>query len=111
MIIPGGPVTNLGHVVSLTGSHGFPPCQGVPYEYGTANNKRVFYGSQTPYTLMSAAGNSLTAKAEEIYMGGTNPSVLCTFGLKFKVNILFAPMSCFAQIWSCQAAGSRASGS
>lgn len=78
MIISGGPVTNQGHVVSLTGKFGTPNCRNVPFEYGTANNKRVFYGSQTPYTLMTAAGNSLTAKAEEIYGGAAEPIVAWT---------------------------------
>ena len=49
---------------------------GLPFIYGTANNNRVFYGSQSPYILSSSAGNSLSAKAEEIYDGNsTCPTV------------------------------------
>ncbi len=49
----------------------------VPFKYGSANNNRVWYGSYSPYTLTSAGGSSITAKAEEIYNGSTNPQVVC----------------------------------
>lgn len=49
----------------------------VPFRYGSANNNRVWYGSYSPYTLTSAGGSSITANAEEIYNGSTNPQVVC----------------------------------
>ena len=46
------------------------------YEYGTANNKRVFYGSQSKYTLISTTGESISANAEEVYQTGTTAPVV-----------------------------------
>lgn len=48
---------------------------GIPFIYGSAKNRRVFYGEFTPYSLVSAVGASMTANAEEIYNGGSSPSV------------------------------------
>ena len=42
----------------------------IPFVFGTANNKRIFYGSHTPYTIVTASGSSMSAKAEEIYHSG-----------------------------------------
>lgn len=48
----------------------------VPFIYGSARNRRIFYGSQTPYILAAASGDTLTARAEEIYGSGmTGPAV------------------------------------
>lgn len=61
---------------TLTGVYRVNVTSGVPFVYGTANNNRVFYGSQSKYTLVSCAGSSMSANAEEIYDGSANPSVL-----------------------------------
>lgn len=64
-------------VDTLRGQPGMWQMVEVPFVYGSARNNRVFYGSQSPYTLASAAGNTLTAKAEEIYGSGmTGPAVM-----------------------------------
>lgn len=63
-------------VSSITGLTQDTGILGLPFIYGTANNNRVWYGSQSSYTLVSAAGNTLTAKPEEIYSAGaTVPTV------------------------------------
>lgn len=63
-------------VSSITGLTQDTGILGLPFIYGTANNNRVWYGSQSSYTLVSAAGNTLTAKPEEIYSSGaTVPTV------------------------------------
>lgn len=48
----------------------------LPFIYGTANNNRVWYGSYSKYTLVSTAGNTLSANAEEIYDGNANSPVV-----------------------------------
>ena len=66
---PNTPSGNVA-VLSLTGKTTSKDTN-IPYKYFTgaynAKNNRVYYGSQTPYTLTSAAGNSVTVNAEEIY--------------------------------------------
>ena len=63
-------------VSSITGLTQDTGIMGLPFIYGSANNNRVWYGSQSSYTLVSAAGNTLTAKPEEIYSAGaTVPTV------------------------------------
>lgn len=62
-------------VTSLNGTTADTSIIGLPFIYGSANNNRVWYGSQSKYTLVSAAGNSLSANAEEIYGGGSVPIV------------------------------------
>lgn len=48
----------------------------LPFIYGSANNNRIWYGSQSPYTLASSSGSTMSAKAEEVYDGGTGPSIM-----------------------------------
>ena len=75
--ISGSNLGTPGFQSGLVGQSGLLTPTGVNFIYGTANNKRVFYGSQTPYTLASAAGNTLTAKAEEVYSAGTSgPAIM-----------------------------------
>lgn len=78
--IPAGmivaPSTSTPIIGTLTGKYTNSNTSGVPFIYGTAKNNRVWYGSQTPYTLSSCAGSSMSANAEEIYNGAANPSVL-----------------------------------
>lgn len=62
------------YVSSIKGKNG-AVSTGIPYIYGSAKNKRVFYGEFTPYSLVSSVGASMTANAEEIYNGGSSPSV------------------------------------
>ena len=77
LFIDGPQMFNPGRFQSgLTGLSGVKHLTGVPFVYGTANNKRIFYGSQTPYVLCSAAGNTVSCRAEEIYAGNPNPSVV-----------------------------------
>lgn len=65
-----------GFVTNITGQTDDLGIMGLPFIYGTANNNRVWYGSQSKYTLVSAAGNTLSANAEEIYStGATAPTV------------------------------------
>lgn len=65
-----------GFVSAITGLTADLGIVGLPFVYGTANNNRVWYGSQSKYTLVSAAGNTLSANPEEIYSAGaTNPTV------------------------------------
>lgn len=59
----------------LTGSYGLHTVSGVPFEYGIAYNKRVFYGSQTKYVLASCSGSTMSVNAEDIYDGAANPVV------------------------------------
>lgn len=62
--------------VSLTGKTGLLTSDDTPFEYATVKNKRVLYGSYTPYTLATAAGNTLKVNAEDIYDGSSsNPKV------------------------------------
>lgn len=75
--VGGATIANAGFQPNLTGQSGTITPTGVNFIYGTANNKRVFYGSQTPYTLATASGSTLSAKAEEIFSSGaTAPSVM-----------------------------------
>lgn len=69
--------TNVGgFVASVTGQATDTSIAGLPFIYGTANNNRVWYGSYSKYTLVSTAGNTLSANAEEIYSAGaTAPTV------------------------------------
>ena len=68
--VGGATIANAGFQPNLTGQSGTITPTGVNFIYGTANNKRVFYGSQTPYTLATASGSTLSAKAEEIFSSG-----------------------------------------
>jgi len=61
---------------TLIGKGGTYTCSGVPFVYSAPKNTRVMYGSQTPYTLLSAAGESIQCNAEEIYGGSSNPQVI-----------------------------------
>lgn len=75
--VGGATISNAGFQPNLTGQSGTVTPTGVNFIYGTANNKRVFYGSQTPYTLATASGSTLSAKAEEVYSAGaTAPSIM-----------------------------------
>lgn len=65
---------SIAYVQTIKGKSG-SVSTGLAYIYGSANNKRVFYGEFTPYTLVSAIGSTMTANAEEVYGGGTSPSV------------------------------------
>lgn len=58
-----GTMTGNGNVISGWSSN-------MNFIYGTANNNRVFYGNQTPYTLISSTGESITANAEEVVTAG-----------------------------------------
>lgn len=69
---------NQRFILRSTGKKGTVSVTGLPFIFGTAHNKRIFYGGYTPYTLATAAGNTVTAKAEEIYNGGTVPQVFYT---------------------------------
>lgn len=53
-------------VLGLSGKGGLKTCS-IPYIYGSARNRRVFYGSQTPFILCSSAGNTITCNGEDIY--------------------------------------------
>lgn len=64
-----------GAVFTLLGNYSTVGVSSLPFVYGTARNNRVWYGSQTPYTLVSAAGNAMTANAEEIKGSASYPSV------------------------------------
>lgn len=49
----------------------------LPFVFGSARNNRIFYGSWTPFTLISASGASVQVKAEEVYASGaSHPSVI-----------------------------------
>ena len=63
-------------MMSLTGKTGVLSADDTPFEYATVKNKRVLYGSYTPYVLVTAAGNSLKVNAEDIYDGShTYPTI------------------------------------
>ena len=63
-------------MMSLTGKTGVLSADDVPFEYATVKNKRVLYGSYTPYVLATASGNTLKVNAEDIYDGShTYPTV------------------------------------
>lgn len=68
--------TALVHESKLTGNELSENITDVPFIYGTANNNRVFYGSQSPYFLTAGSGSTMSAKAEEIYTGFTGPQVI-----------------------------------
>lgn len=61
--------------VSLTGKTGILTASDTPFEYATVKNKRVLYGSYTPYILATAAGNTMKVNAEDIYDGNTAPKI------------------------------------
>lgn len=61
---------NGGFVGAQIGLGGRVALSNLPFIYGSANNNRVFYGSQSPYYICSCAGNTLSAKAEEISIAG-----------------------------------------
>lgn len=67
-----------GHTIrynKITGeANNFSSQVNLPFEYGTAKNKRVFYGSYTPYGIISGNGSKGEFLAERIYDGGTSPS-------------------------------------
>ena len=63
-------------MMRLTGKTGVLSADNTPFEYATVKNKRVLYGSYTPYVLATAAGNTLKVNAEDIYDGNhTYPTV------------------------------------
>lgn len=67
---------DVSKMVSLTGKTGTLSADDTPFEYATVKNKRVLYGSYTPYVLATAAGNTLKVNAEDIYDGShTYPTV------------------------------------
>lgn len=61
--------------VTLTGKTGILTANDTPFEYATVKNKRVLYGSYTPYILATAAGNTMKVNAEDIYDGNTAPKI------------------------------------
>ena len=61
--------------VALTGKTGILTANDTPFEYATVKNKRVLYGSYTPYILATAAGNTMKVNAEDIYDGNTAPKI------------------------------------
>lgn len=69
---------NQRFILRSTGQKGVVSITDLPFIFGTARNNRIFYGGYTPYTLATAAGNTVTAKAEEIYTGGAAPQVFYT---------------------------------
>lgn len=72
--LSGGNLGNAGRKTTLTGRAGNNSVT-LPFTYGTANNKRIFYGQYTPYFL-TACGGSVRVQAEEIYHSGdTYPTV------------------------------------
>lgn len=74
--VSGSNLSSSGFQSGLTGQTGSQAATGMSYIYGTANNKRVFYGEYSPYTLASASGETITAKAEEVYDGGSVPTIM-----------------------------------
>lgn len=48
----------------------------LPFEYGTAKNKRVFYGNYTPYGIVTGNGSKGEFLAERVYDANTAP-VFC----------------------------------
>lgn len=63
-------------VMNLLGT-GVKRASSLPFVFGTARNNRIFYGSWTPFTLISASGDSVKVKAEEVYSAGASaPSVI-----------------------------------
>lgn len=73
-MIASGSLDTLGRVRTLIGMSGSRACS-IPFIYGSAQNNRIFYGSQTPYYLATAAGNVLEAPAEAVYGGGAAPTI------------------------------------
>ena len=59
---------------TLIGKTGILTANDTPFEYATVKNKRVLYGSYTPYVLATAAGNVMKANAEDIYDASSSPS-------------------------------------
>ena len=59
---------------TLIGKTGVLTANDTPFEYATVKNKRVLYGSYTPYVLATAAGNVMKANAEDIYDASGSPS-------------------------------------
>lgn len=78
MFIDGPQLGDDGYFQSgLVGQSGVLNPGSPNFIYGSARNNRVFYGSQTPYTLASASGDTITAKAEEVYGSGmTSPAIM-----------------------------------
>lgn len=65
-----------GYLSQISGTTGNVSVSTIPFEYKSGvSNKRVFYGNYTPYTIISSVGNAMTANAEEIYNGGSAPTV------------------------------------
>ena len=66
------------YCLSITGKYG-TKASTIPFEYGASvQNKRVYYGNFTPYTLATASGSSISANAEEVYDGYTAPHIKYT---------------------------------
>lgn len=66
------------YCLSITGKYG-TKASTIPFEYGASvQNKRVYYGNWTPYTLASASGSSISANAEEVYDGFNAPHIKYT---------------------------------
>ena len=67
---------NRKFVTEITGQSHNDFAVGVNFEYGIAvQNKRVYYGSYSPYFLTAGSGSTMSAKAEEIYTGSNAPQV------------------------------------
>lgn len=81
--IPAGmisaPATSGGMYCTSVSGTGGTKMSTIPFVYGAAvQNNRVYYGSETPYTLVSCSGSSMQANAEEIYAGTLAPQILYT---------------------------------
>ena len=75
-LVTGGNVGSPGRKSSMRGVSTYYACD-IPFVYGTANNKRMFYGRYSPYTLSAASGSSITVNAEEIYSSGLTYPQIC----------------------------------
>ena len=53
-----------------------PKTTSIPFSYATVKNKRVMYGENTPFGLLSGNGSKAEFNAERIYDGATHPTVL-----------------------------------
>ena len=66
------------YCLSITGKFG-TKASTIPFEYGASvQNKRVYYGNFTPYTLATASGSSISANAEEVFDGFNAPHIKFT---------------------------------
>lgn len=53
-----------------------PKTTSIPFSYATVKNKRVLYGENTPFGILSGNGSKAEFNAERIYDGSTHPTVL-----------------------------------